>query len=292
MAIWTIAACATLSIFLLISLYRAARQSFWLLLGGSREPNPFAEPCAKKDPGNLLTDRAARDRVIKQSFSSEKVPPQLDAIVVGSGMGGLTAAAILARAGKKVLVLEQHDQAGGNCHTYVDQGFEFDTGIHYVGEMAPGMFSRMLFDELSDGAIEWVPLEEVYDTVVIDEGGGANDLQRYPISSGKGKLMASLLERFPAEEKAIREFFDLLHRLRAMDGVLGALKLLPLWFCRLLIHSGLLHYFVPLIRYCEKPLQEVLDGLTSNQELKAVLSYNFGDYGGFFTTILHKCKVQ
>lgn len=279
MAIWTVAAGAALSIFLLVSLYRAVRRSFWVLLGGSREPNPFAEPCAKKKPGELLTDRAARDCVIKQSFSAEKVPPQLDAIVVGSGMGGLTVAAILARAGKKVLVLEQHDQAGGNCHTYVDQGFEFDTGIHYVGEMAPGMFSRMLFDELSDGAIEWVPLEEVYDTVVIGGGATSDSQQRYPITSGKGKLMASLLERFPGEEKAIREFFDLLRRLRAVEEVMAALKLLPLWFSRLLIRSGLLHWFFPLLRYCERPLQEVLDGLTSNRELKAVLSYSFGDYG-------------
>lgn len=49
-------------------------------------------------------------------------------IVVGSGIGGLTAAATLAKAGKKVLVLEQHDQAGGCCHTYIEKGFEFDVG--------------------------------------------------------------------------------------------------------------------------------------------------------------------
>lgn len=48
--------------------------------------------------------------------------------MVGSGIGGLTAAATLAKAGKKVLVLEQHDQAGGCCHTYIEKGFEFDVG--------------------------------------------------------------------------------------------------------------------------------------------------------------------
>ena len=41
----------------------------------------------------------------------------------------------MAKAGKKVLVLEQHDQAGGCCHSFVDKGYEFDTGIHYIGEM-------------------------------------------------------------------------------------------------------------------------------------------------------------
>ncbi len=49
-------------------------------------------------------------QVLKQPFSMSKVPDDLDAIVIGSGMGGLSTAAILSKAGKKVLVLEQHDQ--------------------------------------------------------------------------------------------------------------------------------------------------------------------------------------
>lgn len=58
--------------------------------------------------------------------------------MIGSGIGGLTTAALLSKAGKKVLVLEQHDQAGGCCHTFVEKGFEFDVGtmdmsIHFVG---------------------------------------------------------------------------------------------------------------------------------------------------------------
>ena len=46
-------------------------------------------------------------------------------IVIGSGLGGLSCAAILAKAGKKVLVLEQHDQAGGCCHTFIEKGWNF-----------------------------------------------------------------------------------------------------------------------------------------------------------------------
>lgn len=56
------------------------------------------------------------------------MPDRLDAVVIGSGIGGLATAAILAKAGKRVLVLEQHTKAGGCCHTFKQSGLEFDTG--------------------------------------------------------------------------------------------------------------------------------------------------------------------
>ena len=103
-------------------------------LSKSNVPNPFEKDCRKTRKA-YIHDQKERDNVLKQGFAQSKVPEIVDAIVVGSGIGGLTTAAILAKAGRRVLFLEQHDQAGGCCHTFIDKNYEFDVGIHYIGEM-------------------------------------------------------------------------------------------------------------------------------------------------------------
>lgn len=217
--------------------------------------------------------------MLKQSFSVDRVPASLDAIVVGSGIGGLTTAALLAKVGKKVLVLEQHDQAGGCCHTYVEKGFEFDVGIHYIGEMVRGTLSHTLLDQITESGTEWVKLEDVYDDVIIGEGGDVESRRKYPIPSGRDKLMESLIEKFPGEEKAIRKYFAILKQIRRSMMYVVLLKVLPLWLVQLLISSSLLRRLVPALNYFQKSLSDVLNDLTNNQELKAVMAYSFGDYG-------------
>lgn len=56
-----------------------------------------------------------------------------DAIVIGSGIGGLAAAAALARTGRRVLLLERHTQPGGLTQTFERDGYRFNVGVHYVG---------------------------------------------------------------------------------------------------------------------------------------------------------------
>jgi all-trans-retinol 13,14-reductase len=93
--------------------------------------NPFSSD--SREPAKPFEfDKASRDKVLKNGYSDKKLVAtggNFDVIVIGSGIGGLTTAALLSRAGKKVLLLEQHDQCGGCCHSFTEKGFEFDTGI-------------------------------------------------------------------------------------------------------------------------------------------------------------------
>lgn len=95
---------------------------------------------------------------------------QWDAIVVGGGLGGLTCAAYLAVAGRRVLVLEQHDWAGGNSHVFRRRrAYEFDVGVHYLGDCgSDGVIPAVL---AGLGAGDRVPFRELdpdcFDQIVI-----------------------------------------------------------------------------------------------------------------------------
>ena len=87
-------------------------------------------------------------------------------------------------------------------------GYEFDPGIHYIGEMNCTGTMRLLSDQLTEGQLDWVPLEKQYDTVVIGNGDNA---RKYPICGGRqNEYRNALYESFPKERKAIDQYMKLL----------------------------------------------------------------------------------
>ncbi|XP_005089177.1 all-trans-retinol 13,14-reductase [Aplysia californica] len=239
--------------------------------------NPFATDY-RRPPEPFVHDTKARDAVLKQKFKTSKVPEKLDAIVIGSGIGGLTTGVLLSRVGKKVLVLEQHDQAGGCCHSFVEKGFEFDTGIHYIGNVHEGSDNKSLLDQLTGGQLRWNKMDDAFDTVAI---GPPSKAKMYKMVSGKERYIQNLKDMFPKDTEAIDQYINLIYD--ASKSFLGIvmLKAMPKLLVRFLVMSGLYKLVFACWRkgYTEKTLQEVLDGLTSNKELKVVLSYICGDYG-------------
>lgn len=201
----------------------------------------------------------------------KQVPKDLDVIIIGSGIGGLSTAALLAKQGKKVLVLEQHDIAGGNLHTFTEKGYEFDTGLHYVGGRVGDKTSsiRKQLDYITDGGVEWEPMDEDYDIAMLS--GEDNDSERFGFCGGWTKLKARLKESFPEDAEAIDKYYQLVNKATILFPLLLGLKFLPepLYKLAMRMLPGVL----------TKTTKEVLDSITTNRKLQGVLTYHYGDYG-------------
>ena len=109
--------------------------------------------------------------MIFTSYRQQKVEGVFDTVVIGSGMGGLTVASLLARhAGKRVLILERHYTAGGFTHVFRRPGYEWDVGVHYIGQVNDLKSPvRAAYDYLTDGQLSWEPMPDVYDRLILGD---------------------------------------------------------------------------------------------------------------------------
>ena len=206
---------------------------------------------------------------VGRRYREKRLDGSYDAIVIGSGIGGLTAAACMSKMGKKVLVLEQHYTAGGFTHSYDRNGYEWDVGVHYIGDMgADHTLGKRLFDHITDGQLKWAPMDANYDRIFLGD-------KHVDLVAGPDAFRAELIKVFPEEEQAIDTYLSYLRQVsKAMPAiVLG--KVLPN------LALGPLNMLAKrrAPEFLNKPTREVLEGITSNQELIAVLTGQWGDNG-------------
>jgi all-trans-retinol 13,14-reductase len=198
---------------------------------------------------------------------------QFDAIVIGSGIGGLTAAAALTRSGRKVAVLERHAQLGGLSQSFERQGWRFDVGVHSIGgagsvDGRPGALRKML-DALTPDGLPMASTGPVTDTIRLP--GFSFDV-RHPARQFADDLRA----RFPEEGDGITRYFAALTEARkALEAVFAAHSMPGL------VSRGMLWVKSDEIeRWVGRTTAEVMDELINEPRLKALLTAQWGDYGG------------
>ena len=191
-----------------------------------------------------------------------------DAIVIGSGIGGLAAAAALATCRKRVLVLERHGQPGGLTQTFERQGWHFNVGVHYLGGFGPGETNRRLLDHLAGGRIEMAPIAGAYDRIRLPG-------LTLPFAPPRSALITVLKDAFPRESKAIDRYFDAVDRAAATMGTVFMARGMPgplagplAWLKR-----------KEIARWVGRTTWEVVQELTPDPHLRAALTAQWIDYG-------------
>ncbi|WP_103863419.1 NAD(P)/FAD-dependent oxidoreductase [Aquimarina sp. I32.4] len=179
---------------------------------------------------------------------------QYNVVIIGSGLGGLISANILAREGYSVCLLEKNNQYGGNLQTFVRDKTIFDTGVHYIGGLSKGQNLYRYFtylDIIDDLNLKKLD-EDGFDIITFGE-----DATEYKHAQGYQNFIKTLLDQFPDEEKAIRTYCKKLKE---------TCDQFPLYHLK----NG--KSYIENIDLFELGAKEYIDSITTNKKLKAVLS--------------------
>ena len=135
--------------------------------------------------------------------------PKFDAVVIGAGNGGLAAACRLAKAGKKTLLIEQHNLPGGVASSFRRGRFEFETALHELCEFGsaenPGGCRQTIVDEFGLD-INWYMVPDNFRVITTARDGSPIDAT---LPCGRENFINKMEEYVPGCRESVEKFFDL-----------------------------------------------------------------------------------
>lgn len=134
------------------------------------------------------------------------IEEQYDAIVIGSGVGGLATAIALGENGFKVLVVEQHEVPGGWSHSFTLEGQRFSPGVHYVGQLGEGQTANEMYSKLgiANDIVFFRMNPEGFEHCHVGN-------EKFDIPEGLENMIAAFQKRFPEEKKNIDKYLRLVN---------------------------------------------------------------------------------
>ena len=197
---------------------------------------------------------------------------KFDAIVIGSGIGGLTSAVLLTKIyKKKVLVLEQHFKAGGQTHEFMrvknGKKYFWDVGVHYIGGMNDGNKFRKIFDFITNNKLKWNKMPHFFEHFIYPDFN-------FKQPSNPKEFKKDLIKMFPAEEYGIHQYFK---DIRKVSG----------WFQKDIASKAMPSFMSFIIKKLNKKNSKLalsttknyLDATFKDEKIKALLTSTWGDIG-------------
>lgn len=231
--------------------------------------NSYKRIINHKDKKEIVDKDYTRTR-----YNRKRIPTKIDTIVIGSGIGGLTSAALLSKFGKRVLVLEQHYIAGGTMHSFVDKGVEHETGLHYIGNIEK---RKKILDLICYKPIEWCKLgweredkRFVYDELFIED-------DHYELEAGEKNIVNYLTRKFPHINKHLFVTYFKHIKYAASKDTYFISKIIPYHFLIYIISLWDKDYYY----YCNTKAIDLINQIFNfpDENLISVLFGQFGDYG-------------
>lgn len=192
------------------------------------------------------------------SFGSEAREESYDVIVIGGGIGGLSAAAFLAQSGQRVLLLEQAEGPGGYARGFHRGPYRFDPAVHVFPDAQPGGLPVAMLEHLGVAdRIDFQPVDACY------RADFPESSIRVPF--GLEAIIDTHCRAFPAEAEAIERFFGLCRQLHHEAHVLPpAIGLAGL--------DEAARKYPALFKYARRTIADVLDEHFQDPRLKGVIS--------------------